>query len=118
MRTIFSIICLIMCIVSVSVSHLSEFARNCWCAFFGFLILSAIWEEYKKTPKEIKDLHKYNSIDDVFRVFGVPNDVWEYGANNEFVRYTFKNSEDLIYKIDVFITHNGQLIKHESFWEF
>lgn len=93
---------------------------------FIFWIIAGIFcawflKEYEKMSKNVKDLHKYGSIDDIFRKFGVPDNVHQYGSNNEFVRYTFKKSTNgwghNKYIVDVFTTHNGQLVKHENFHE-
>lgn len=75
-------------------------------------------KEYEKTSKNINDLKKYRSIDDILKKYGVPDNVEQF---DEYKKYTFKKSTNgwgqNKYKVDIFTLQNNQLIKHESFYE-
>ena len=82
-------------------------------SFVGTLL-----KEYEKTSKNINDLKKYNTIEDVIKKYGVPDDIQEFG---EYKKYIFKKSTNgwghNKYKVDIFTLQNGYFVKHESFYE-
>lgn len=83
----------------------------------GIEILSSIFKTDLKASENIKDLKTYGSIDDVIKKYGVPDDIQKLDI---FTKYTFKKATKLFnlkYKVDIFTLQNGQLIKHESFYE-
>lgn len=100
-------------------NHRQNMTLNDYIIMYAIvLFVGALIYKYERTPKNINDLKKYRSIDDVIKKYGVPDDIEQF---DEYTTYTFKKSTNgwghNKYKVDVFIVYNNQLVKHSSFYE-
>ena len=89
-----------------------------WWLILVAWILGSMIKACQRISKDVHDLDKYNSIQDVIQEYGTPDNIEKYG---EYTKYTFKRSTNgwghNKYIVDIFTLEKNKLVKHEHFQE-
>lgn len=113
------ILVVLIIVIGYTVVNSEKMNGGQWIVLFGIsAFLGLVLKEYQRQSKNVKDLHRYRSIEEVIARFGTPDDIREFG---EYTKYVFKKSTNgwgwHKYQTDIFTTQRGKLVKHENFYE-